>query len=55
MTQHVNTGSDVAKDPKSFLYSLGINIDAETQAVLEKKLAAATNGQQAAAIVHFDG
>ncbi|MBB4096808.1 hypothetical protein [Sphingomonas kyeonggiensis] len=43
------------EDPKAFLSALGIEIDAATEAVLQKKLASATNGQQAAAIVHFDG
>ena len=59
MTQHTRIDSgqsrEFAEDPKTFLSSIGINIDSATQAILQTKLAAATNGQQAAAIVHFDG
>ena len=58
MTQHMSIdhgrSSEVADDPNTYLSSIGIDIDPETRAVLQSKLAAAANGQQAAAIVHFD-
>ena len=56
MTQHmsVNTAASDATDPRAFLSSIGVEIDPATEDLLKTKLAAATNGQQAAAIVHFD-
>lgn len=61
MTKHMSLDAagahvvDTAANPREFLSSIGIEIDAQTEATLSAKLAAATNGQQAAAIIHFDG
>lgn len=62
MTKHMridsknqNSNVTTSANPKDFLSSMGIEIDSNTEALLQTKLAAATNGQQAAAIIHADG